>query len=275
MGKTIHETVKDHYGSVVTAQRSCCGPSCDNDFTEQAQRIGYSEKELQSIPDEANLGLGCGNPLAHAEINPGDTVLDLGSGAGVDCFLAAQVVGPDGLVIGVDMTPEMIKKAEKNKQKVGLNNVDFRPGTIENLPVDSNSVNLVISNCVINLSPDKQRVFQESFRVLKPGGLLLVSDIVLLKKLPRSIRNSVEAYVGCIAGASQKSDYLNFIRNAGYGHIEIVEERKAGELLPEDGPILQKLLGSLPLTKGRIKRTSNHFTESIKVRAVKPLLEPS
>ena len=271
METKIHETVMEHYGNIARTRESCGCCSGDREVNEQSKQIGYSDEDLQSVPDGANLGLGCGNPLAFAEIKPGDTVLDLGSGAGVDCFLASRKVGAGGKVIGVDMTPEMIKKANLNKQKAGSANIDFRLGHIEDLPVESNSVNIVISNCVINLSPDKKRVFQESFRVLRPGGILLVSDIVLKKELPLVIRKSVEAYVGCIAGASLKNDYLHDIRNAGFIHIDIMEERGAGDILSEDDPIIQKLFRFFPFTKGKIRRTSDDYAESIKVRALKPV----
>jgi len=274
MEKKIHEAVKERYGNIASSQTSCCSSSCcDATADEQAKRIGYSDEELQSLPEGANLSLGCGNPLAHAEIKPGDTVLDLGSGAGIDCFLAAKEVGTNGFVIGVDMTPEMIEKANQNREKVGLDNIDFRLGHIEDLPVESNSVDVVISNCVINLSPNKQEVFQEAFRVLKPGGVLMISDIVLLKKLPRIIRKSVDAYVGCIAGAAKKEDYIAYIHHAGFTAIDILEERQVSDVFPEDDPIIQKVVKRLPLSKGKIKRMSGNYAESIKVRAVKSGLE--
>jgi len=189
-----------------------------------SKAIGYTDEELASAPEGANLGLGCGNPTALASLVEGETVLDLGSGAGFDCFLAAQKVGDTGKVIGVDMTPEMIEKARKNAQMSNCANVEFRLGEIENLPVADNSVDVIISNCVINLSPDKERVFRDAFRVLKPGGRLMVSDIVLLKALPDFIRESVAAYVGCIAGAMLKDDYLAAIGKAGFQDVKILEE---------------------------------------------------
>ncbi len=179
---------------------------------------------MNAVPDGANLGLGCGNPVALAAIKEGDVVLDLGSGAGFDAFLAAQKVGKTGRVIGVDMTPEMLAKAQENAQKGGYANVEFRQGEIEALPVEDNSIDLIISNCVINLSPDKETVFKESFRVLKKGGSLMVSDLVLTKELPAAIKKSVEAYVGCIAGAIQKITYLDLIAKAGFREIKVVSE---------------------------------------------------
>jgi arsenite methyltransferase len=185
------------------------------------------------VPEGANLGLGCGNPVALASLKKGEVVLDLGAGAGLDCFLAANKVGKTGKVIGVDMTPEMIDAARGNAQKNNYKNVEFRLGEIENLPVADNFVDVIISNCVINLSPDKPRVFQEAYRALKPGGRLMVSDMVLLKELPKAIKDSVEAYVGCIAGASMKDDYLKLIKDAGFKSVKAAnaaELRKIEEL---------------------------------------------
>jgi SAM-dependent methyltransferase len=189
-----------------------------------SREIGYTKEELEAIPGDADLGVGCGNPLALAEISEGDTVLDLGSGAGIDCFLASARVGPSGRVIGVDMTDEMLDRARRNADTGGYANVEFRKGHIEDLPVEADSVDLVVSNCVINLSPDKSKVFGEALRVLRPGGRLAVSDIVLTQPLPESIRDSVEAYLGCVAGASLKDDYLATIRDAGFEQVEVVGE---------------------------------------------------
>jgi arsenite methyltransferase len=179
------------------------------------------------VPEGANLGLGCGNPVALATLKKGETVLDLGSGAGFDAFLSANRVGKTGRVIGVDMTPEMMETACENAKKGGYKNVEFRLGDIESLPVDDNSIDVIISNCVINLSPDKPKVFKEAFRALKPGGRLMVSDIVLLKELPASLKESAEAYVGCVAGASKKDEYLKMIKDAGFKSVKAVN---AGEL---------------------------------------------
>jgi SAM-dependent methyltransferase len=186
--------------------------------------MGYTEKELGTVPEGANLGLGCGNPVALASLKEGDTVLDLGSGAGFDCFLAANKVQKNGKVIGVDMTPEMIEKARENARKGNYSNVEFRLGEIENLPVADNSVDVIISNCVINLAPDKKRVFTEAYRVLRPGGRLMVSDIVLLKELPDSIKNSAQAYVACLAGAMMKDRYLDAIDVAGFEQVKVIDE---------------------------------------------------
>ena len=218
-------------GSEQSSEPTGCAPqapvgtaSCCNPQDTVSKAIGYSDEELGSIPDRANLGLGCGNPTALASLKTGEVVLDLGAGAGIDCFLAAEAVGQDGKVIGVDMTPEMIESARENARKDGYQNVEFRLGEIENLPVADNSVDAIISNCVINLSPDKGRVFKEAYRALKPGGRVMVSDIVLLKELPESIRSSIEAYTGCIAGAAMKEEYLEIVKAAGFQEVEVVSE---------------------------------------------------
>jgi arsenite methyltransferase len=190
--------------------------------------IGYSAEELQSVPEEARMGLGCGNPPALASLKEGEVVLDLGAGGGIDCFLASIAVGKTGRVIGVDMTPEMLHRARENARNGSYDNVEFRLGEIENLPVADGTIDVVISNCVINLSPDKARVFNEAYRVLRPGGRLMVSDMVLTRELPEDIRNSLAAYAGCVAGASLKEDYLATIAQAGFKSIEIVSEQSSG-----------------------------------------------
>ena len=202
---------------------SCCGaPSTSTQNLSEA--IGYSKEQIKSVPEGANLGLGCGNPIAHASLIKGDTVLDLGSGTGFDCFLAAQAVGENGKVIGVDMTPEMVANARENARKGGYSNVEFRLGEIENLPVADQSIDAILSNCVINLSPDKEKIFSEAFRVLKPGGKIMISDIVLLMPLPEVLKNSLEAYVGCVAGATLKHEYLSAIKDAGFVNVKVVDE---------------------------------------------------
>jgi len=212
----------------------CCGTGggasgcCGDTVTTGLGELGYTAEDAAAIPEGANLGLGCGNPIALAEPKRGDTVLDLGSGAGVDVFLAAREVGPEGRVIGVDMTPAMIDRARANAVQGGYTNVEFRLGEIEHLPLPDGSVDVIVSNCVVNLSPEKDRVFREAFRVLKPGGRMLVSDLVLEKPLPKETRESIEAYVGCIAGASLKEDYLGFIRAAGFQKVEIAREGRYG-----------------------------------------------
>ena len=227
--KKIKESVRKNYAKVAKENTGCCGSgsSCCGSSTAEtiSKNIGYSEKEMKSVPEGANLGLGCGNPTALAELKKGDTVLDLGSGAGFDSFLVAQKAGKEGRVIGVDMTPEMIKKARANAEKSGYKNVEFRLGEIENLPVEDNSIDAVISNCVINLSPDKPKVFKEILRVLKKGGRFFISDIVLLKKLPEKIREDVSAYIGCISGALLKEEYMNIIKKTGFRDIKILDEK--------------------------------------------------
>ncbi len=224
----IKGSVRQHYASIARRGGGCCGPapSCCGAATPVAigKAVGYTDAELAAVPDGSNLGLGCGNPLALAALRPGDVVVDLGSGAGFDCFLAAGRVGPSGRVIGVDMTPEMLDRARANAARDGAGNVEFRLGEIENLPVADGTADVVISNCVINLSTDKPRVFREALRVLKPGGRLMVSDLVLDRPLPDSVARSVAAYAGCIAGAMLREDYLAAIRGAGFVDVEVQAE---------------------------------------------------
>ena len=221
----IKKFVKKRYGEMAKTGVSCCqqcesGPS----LIELGKTIGYSEKDLQNVPEASNMGLGCGNPVALAALKEGDTVLDLGAGGGIDVFLAAKRVGHEGKVIGVDMTEEMIERAKSTAEKYGYTNVDFRLGEIENLPVEDDSVDVIISNCVINLSIDKGKVFREAYRVLKPGGKIMISDLVTEGELPEKIRKSFDAWAGCIAGALEKNEYLDTIRKAGFKKIEVVSE---------------------------------------------------
>lgn len=215
----VLEIVQEKYGEVARGERSGCGCGSKESV---ATAIGYSKEDIEAAGD-ANLGLGCGNPLALSGIEPGMTVLDLGSGAGFDAFLAWRKVGPNGKVIGVDMTGDMLARAQENAAKLGATNVEFRKGQIESLPVESKSVDLVISNCVINLSPDKKAVFGEIARVLKPGGRFAVSDIVLLAELPEKIKNDVSAYVGCISGASLMGEYIRLALEAGLVGLNVPE----------------------------------------------------
>jgi arsenite methyltransferase len=226
----VRSAVREHYASVAREEKPCCGSTARNGGCCGAtptpitvsRAVGYSEQEIGAAPAGANLGLGCGNPLAFAALAPGDVVVDLGSGAGFDCFLAAQRVGSSGHVIGVDMTDEMLARARANAARDGVTNVEFRLGEIENLPVADGVADMVISNCVINLSTDKPRVFREALRVLKPGGRLMVSDLVLSRPLPESVRRSVAAYAGCVAGAMLQDDYLAAIRDAGFAGVEML-----------------------------------------------------
>jgi len=229
----IIEAVQQRYGSIARGEQSGCG--CGTAST--AIAIGYSPEEV-ALGEGANLGLGCGNPLALSEVQPGMTVLDLGAGAGFDAFLAWRKVGPTGRVIGVDMTDDMLARARVNAEKLGAANVEFRKGFIEKLPVEDGSVDYVISNCVINLSPDKPAVFREMARVLKPGGRVAVSDIVLLKQLPEDIARDVAAYTGCISGASQMGEYIRYALEAGLSDLQIREVQwgaKLAKALMPDG----------------------------------------
>jgi arsenite methyltransferase len=224
----IKKIVRDGYAKAVTQKTSCCSTSSCCGGTNQAKsiskKVGYSDVEINAVPEGANLGFGCGNPVALASLKEGDVVLDLGSGAGFDAFLAAQRVGKTGRVIGVDMTSEMVAKAKENAKKGKYTNVEFRLGEIEKLPVEDGSIDVIISNCVINLSPDKEAVFKNAHRVLKSGGRLMVSDLVLAKDLPDEIKDSVEAYVGCLAGAIKKDEYLKFITMAGFQNVLVISE---------------------------------------------------
>lgn len=272
-GTEIKKVVREDYAAVARGARSCCGSTCSCNEGELVQTvskdIGYSDEELKSVPDGANMGLGCGNPIALASLVEGETVLDLGSGGGFDCFLASNKVGQTGKVIGVDMTPEMLEKARGNAEKGGYRNVEFRLGEIENLPAADNSVDAIISNCVINLSPDKKQVFGEAFRVLKPGGRLMISDIVLLKELPDFILNSVAAYSGCISGAMLKEAYLEMIKEAGFQNVKIVDENIFSlEYLAND-PAIQAIVGELNLTGEVITDIASSIV-SVKVNGVKP-----
>jgi arsenite methyltransferase len=231
--------------------------------------VGYSAEELAAIPGDANLGLGCGNPTALAGLKPGETVLDLGAGAGIDCFLAATKVGSSGRIIGVDMTPEMVDRARENARKNDVVNVEFRLGEIENLPVADSSVDVIISNCVVNLSTDKPRVFREAFRVLRPGGRVMVSDLVLRKPLPQAIRESVEAYVACIAGALVKDEYLDAIRAAGFEDVAVVQEKGfPAELVLED-TLAPEVLRKLKIPRRELEEHVSSVL-SLNVAASKP-----
>jgi len=222
--KEIKKAVKNGYASIATQGRSCCSCSSAESKSDVTIKIGYTDEELSEIPEKANLGLGCGNPVALALLREGETVLDLGSGAGIDCFLAANKVGKSGRIIGVDMTSEMIEKARENAREGGYENVEFRLGEIEDLPVADGLIDVVISNCVINLVPDKKKAFKEIFRVLKPGGRMLISDIVLLKALPKFVRDSITGYVSCISGAIKREEYMRIVEEAGFQDIRIINE---------------------------------------------------
>ncbi|MGQ9693451.1 MAG: arsenite methyltransferase [Thermodesulfobacteriota bacterium] len=269
----IKKIVRESYGQIAKQGGSCCSlpSSCwgeSNIITEISKRIGYTERDLEIVPEGSNLGLGCGNPVALASLREGDIVLDLGAGAGFDCFLAANRVGEKGRVIGVDMTPEMLEKARENARRGGYSNTEFRLGEIENLPVADNYVDVIISNCVINLSPDKNRVFREAYRVLKPGGRLIISDIVLLMDLPVEIKNSLAAYVSCVAGALTKEEYLRAIREAGFQEVKVVEETPFPIGWMENDPLLKKAAEKLNLSPEKTRALSQGV-ESVKISASK------
>jgi SAM-dependent methyltransferase len=239
---TVKRTVRERYGRIAEDGGSCgCAPTCcspketatthEHDAAAISQGLGYTPDETSAVPEGSNLGLGCGNPQAIAALKPGETVLDLGSGAGFDSFLAARAVGPTGRVIGVDMTPEMVSKARKNQANGGYGNVEFRMGEIESLPVADATVDVIISNCVINLSPDKPRVFREAFRVLKPGGRIAVSDIVALAPIPEELRKDWELYTGCVTGASLVDDLKAVLKQAGFADIWIVRKEESREII--------------------------------------------
>jgi ubiquinone/menaquinone biosynthesis C-methylase UbiE len=281
----VQKTVRERYGKIAKESDSagcgCCGtaatskisPCCGNApgaVGEISKKVGYSEEEINAVPEGANLGLGCGNPIALASLKEGEIVLDLGSGGGFDCFLAAEKVGAKGKVIGVDMTAEMLDKSRDNARKGGYKNVEFRLGEIENLPAADNSVDVIISNCVINLSSNKLRVFTEAFRVLKPGGRLMVSDIVVLKKLPDYIRVSIDAYIGCVAGAITKTEYIKAIKTAGFEKVRVVSEDTYPLDLFMDDPDAKSIMADLKITTEQAKDLSASIA-SVKVQGIKPL----
>lgn len=236
--------IRMKYGEIASSNTSCACGCCGSDMSSEEilKSIGYSTSEIQEAPD-AGLGLGCGNPTAFGELKPGEVVLDLGSGPGFDCFLAAKKVGPSGKVIGVDMTGEMIEKAKENARKYGYDNVEFRPGDIEALPVEAGSVDVIISNCVINLAPNKEKVFREAYRVLKAGGRMYVSDMVLLADLPEELQDDEDLLAGCVAGAVMKDEYIGLMEKAG---LKV-------EVLSEDREISDRQYGGLPVESLKLK----------------------
>jgi arsenite methyltransferase len=270
----IRKAVRERYAKVAkkdssccTTVKSCCGST--GSAEDRGKNIGYTEEELKAAPEGANLGLGCGNPVALASLKEGETVLDLGSGAGFDCFLAADRVGDKGRVIGVDMTPEMVEKARENARKVNSANVEFRLGEIENLPVADSSVDVVISNCVINLSLEKKRVFSETFRALKPGGRLMISDLVLLKELPDVLKNSIEAYVGCLSGALLKEEYIRTIKAAGFQEVKVIDEISFPMEFIANDPTAKEVIQNAKISSEKVRELASSIM-SIKVYGIKP-----
>ena len=266
----VRGAVREAYARIAEGSAPCCSDAGSTDgaqdVTQTARSIGYTDEQLSALPDGANLGLGCGNPVALGLLREGDVVLDLGSGGGIDCFLAAQCVEASGRVIGIDMTPEMLDRARSNAAEGGYTNVEFRLGEIEALPVADSSVDVVISNCVICLSPDKERVFREVARVLKPGGRLAVSDIVLLRELPASVREAAELYASCIPGAALKEEYLAAMNTAGPCDVTVVDETPfPAELVFSDG-LSEVIVRDLRLTPEDLAQAASSAV-SIKVTA--------
>src|SRR3989337_1113718 len=256
----VRKMVREGYGKIAKAEKNGCGCGCGSNIS---QRVGYSGEELNAVPEGADLNLGCGNPVALASLKPGETVVDLGSGGGLDCFLAAKKVGEKGHVIGVDMTHEMLDKARENCGKSGYKNVEFRLGEIENLPIADNTADVIISNCVINLSPSKPRVFNEAFRILKHNGRLMISDMVLLEELPEAVKKSVLAYIGGISGAEMKRAYVKMIEDAGFREVKVEQETHLPLELMLSDTTAKTVMKELKLTK---KRAGELVTSVVRVK---------
>ncbi len=266
-GEEIVDQVRKRYGSIAVASSPCCGPvaSCCG-TTPVSRQLGYGESELAAVPKEADLGLGCGAPVGHLALRPGETVLDLGSGPGLDALLAAGQVGPTGRVIGVDMTPEMLERARATAARAGASQVEFRQGRLEALPVEDASVDAVTSNCVINLVPDKAAVFREVARVLRPGGRAVIADIVLERPLPEAVAKDVLAWAGCVAGAALRADYFRLVGEAGLRDISVLKEQDyAASLAQIASDEAQTLLQRWGLTQEQIRGA----VTSVTWRAVK------
>jgi arsenite methyltransferase len=249
--QNLKEVIKDRYGKIARGETTFCCPSCGPTTKDQCLAVGYTPEDLKLVPEMAILGVGCGNPTALADLKEGETVVDLGSGAGIDVFLAANRVGKSGRVIGVDMTADMVARGQQLAREHGFANVEFRQGEIEHLPLDAESVDVVISNCVINLTIDKLASFREIHRVLKPGGRILISDLVTAEALPEDVRQSAVAWADCLAGAMEKTVYLETIRLAGFAEVAIVAES------PYEAPGMdERLLGKIISLKVRAWKNS-------------------
>jgi SAM-dependent methyltransferase len=261
----LRERVREGYTRVVEGRDASQAEAVE----QAARRIGYSEDDLQAVPEGANLGVGCGNPTAIDRLQPGETVVDLGSGAGMDAFLAARQVGPTGRVIGVDMTDAMLEKARENARKVGLEDrVEFRKGNIEALPIEDESVDAIISNCVINLSPEKDRVYSEAYRVLRPGGRIMISDVVLERALPDAVLDSIDAYIGCVGGASLRGEYLETIAKAGFREVRIERESSFIGAISFDDPQVKDAMERLGIDEEEA-RTYAEAVTSLHIFAAK------
>jgi arsenite methyltransferase len=264
--------VREHYGQIAETAGSCCGPTtkvstCCSGEEAMSLQIGYQKEELKGLPEGADLGLGCGAPIGLLELKPGETVLDLGSGAGIDAFIAAREVGPQGRVIGVDMTPQMLERARRNAASMKQGNVEFREGRLEALPVEDASIDAITSNCVINLVPDKAAVFREVARVLKPGGRMVVADIVLDAPLPEAVAKDLAAWVGCISGALPRQEYIRLVESAGLGSVEVLKDIDQGAALEAVAPDqVQELLGRTGAKRDELVGA----VRSVTFRAVKP-----
>ncbi len=272
MSDDIRAAVRERYAETARSAGGCCGSSSGacgcGSAADQSLSVGYTPDELASLPEGANLGLGCGNPTAIAALKEGESVVDLGSGGGIDCFLAARRVGPSGHVIGVDMTPDMLDRARASAKRSEAANVEFRLGEIEHLPLADASADVIISNCVINLSPNKRQVFREAFRVLRKGGRVAVSDVVLLADLPDALRADLGLYAGCVAGALRKDQYLDAMRVAGFADIRVVSEKAAGELIFDEAEF-ERLREASGLSTEELRALGAKVV-SVHVEAVKP-----
>lgn len=245
----LREKVSEGYARIAREH----GEADEARARERSRALGYSDEDLDAVPEGANLGVGCGNPTAIDALRPGETVVDLGSGAGFDALLAARQVGPEGRVIGIDMTDAMLEKARENARKAGLDNVEFRKGKIEELPLEDESVDAILSNCVVNLSPEKDRVYAEAWRVLRPGGRAMISDIVLERPLPPEVIESIDAVIGCIGGASLRAAYLETIRKAGFREVRVLREAPFAAAFSLDDPKLRELIHELGLSEERAR----------------------